>query len=154
MLTALRSRSEGRRERNLDERAGWPRVAERLLEEALRDLEDDLHRFADRLERVQATVPMVHDRDDAWVWHVDVPDGFRRRDLDVEVAGDRVVARVERAPRWFRRRSGHRSWRAEVRLSAVVGDEDVRASWHDGRLEVVVPKPPRLRRVRIPVRTA
>lgn len=76
-------------------------------------------------------------------------DGFRKRDLSVEVQGSYLEVRAERRTGLFD--SEHRSFRQRVLLPAGADASGLAARFDDGRLTIRVPKLPRAKRRQIPV---
>jgi len=108
----------------------------------------------DLLAAEVAQAPAVVDDDDAYVVRMDVP-GVRRRDVEVEVAGRRVVVRAERTARrgWLRRRRHVGTYRFDVTLPGPVDPDGATATLDGDVLTVRVAKPAGLRRRHVPVRT-
>ncbi len=131
--------------RNGAEPARWEPLAE------LGRLHDELSRNLDSWANLPALagegfVPLadVEESDDAWVVEVELP-GVKREDVDVELAGRRLVVSGERKERQRvgilrkRTRSVGR-FRYEVVLPGNVEEDGVEAAMNEGILTVRVPK--------------
>jgi len=98
----------------------------------------------------------VEETDEAYLVEIELP-GVRREDIDIEVAGQRVLVRGERKEkervgilRKRERTTGRFSF--EVILPGTVADDEVEAQLDQGVLNVRLPKPQRDRSRRIQIR--
>lgn len=78
--------------------------------------------------------------------------GFRRRDVSLEVRGDVLEIRAERARGFWSKE--HRAIHQAVTLPAGADADAVQASFRGGRLTVRVPKRPEARARTIPIAVA
>jgi len=150
-LPALRTRED------LAPLAGWdPFDALDRFERELSTFLDRVWSLPDPIERL-AALPAVEDTGDAYVVRVDLP-GVARSDVEVEVAGRRLVVHGERTEKgWRRLFRRHRPrttdrFRFEVTLPGPVDDDGVEARLDGGVLTVRLPRPAWARPRRIPIR--
>lgn len=128
---------------------------------ALRDLEDHLNRVF-REDRSQ-TAPWRPEIDlvetaDAYVIHADLP-GVTRENIDIEVDGDTIALRGERAREELADGASHRHLeRGHGRFERVlrvpersIDPEGVAAQYRNGVLTVTLPKRAEAKRREIPV---
>ncbi len=97
------------------------------------------------------------DEDERLVVRLEAP-GLRREDIDVSVAGDRLVVsgrkRVEHEGsrgQWRVRQCAYGSFRRELALPAPVISEQAQARYRDGVLRFELPKAEAARKRRVPV---
>ncbi len=112
----------------------------------------ELGRLEQRLPRVD-----VVERDDEVVVHAEVP-GVDKKDLEVSTSGDTVTIRgstrrdsTEANADYYRREISSGSFSRTVALPCEVAEENAKAKFKDGVLELVLPKSARARRRSIPV---
>ncbi len=100
------------------------------------------------------------DEDERIVVRLEAP-GLRREDIEVSVAGERLVVsgrkRVEHeggSGQWRVRQCAYGSFRRELALPAPVISEQAQARYRDGVLRVELPKAEAARKRRVPVAEA
>jgi HSP20 family protein len=89
------------------------------------------------------------DTDDAAVYTLDVP-RYRRKDLSVEVDGQRVIVRGEQSEGLLKPKL-RRSFVRSFTLPDMLDPSDVRADFHEGVLSLSVAKRPAARRIAVQV---
>lgn len=118
----------------------------RIFDERAGDLEDTL----------RPPVDVVEDHE-GYHFSLEVP-GLKSESLDVRIEDDALVIRAERnQPEWPKDVSVHRRERhygkieRALRLPDDAGRDAIKASYKDGVLDVLVPKLPEAKPVKIPV---
>ena len=88
----------------------------------------------------------ITETDEAFVLHGDLP-GVSQKDIEVRldenvlsVSGERSVSEADGGPRFIRRRRPSGKFRRRFVLPENVNHDDVKASYVNGVLELIVPK--------------
>jgi len=129
-------------------------------------LHNELSRYMNNLlegdgRSTQAWVPTldVWETDDEIVYAFDLP-GISQDDVTVEIENDTLTVTAERSredeverDRFYRYERRFGTFSRAVGLPQGVSEEDIKASFTDGVLEVRVPKPAQSKSRRIPVGT-
>jgi HSP20 family protein len=112
--------------------------------------------FDDLFNRFAQMWPMpLEDYGDGWSWGLDVEDkedsvvlraeapGFEAGDFDIQVSGDRLTLRASRKAETKKKESEYREERAcyeSVTLPAGIDKDKIDARYHNGVLNVTLPK--------------
>lgn len=137
------------RERRLPRLRAWPEDMERLMNRSMRGLWPGRLLTRPSLLRETAWVPDmdVFEREGKTVIRVDAP-GVRREDLETVVEGDMLVIRGRREEEkevteenYFCSERASGSFSRAMTLPEGVRAEDIEATYQDGVVEVVLPKP-------------
>jgi HSP20 family protein len=121
------------------------------FEQMRRDMDKVFNSYAvsnpERSNSLWKPLADIKETDKDIIMHLELP-GIKKEDINIElkdgvlnVSGERRHERKEENERWHRKERSYGSFRRSVVLPEGVTENDIKASYNDGVLEVSFPKP-------------